>query len=331
MGLVNSILFQPPTCRRLPEKVAVSWVKTSRGDNIPTIFIEHEKIQKKRKGSKNQNRSTIKKSGSFSSSNSNGKLTLLYSHANSEDLGMLYNKLEYMAQELNVNILAYDYTGYGYSKVNFPDSEPSEEACYADIEAVYSYLNNYLKVPHQKIVLFGRSVGTGPSCYLAEKLSSHGIHLGGVILHSPFLSIYRVVADCGFSLTMCGDAFPNVDFVEGIDNCPVYIIHGTDDEIVPFYHGCALYDALAVGNCASNNALARNIKCDSLWVDGMGHNGMSRNMSIQIMQNLSRFLEQVDRRAIELSKTPRNIPAKDQEVRTNSIRDSIEESEGNTI
>lgn len=29
-----------------------------------------------------------------------------------------------------------------------------------------------------------------------------------------------------------------------MDRCPVYVIHGTQDEIVPFYHGEALFNLL---------------------------------------------------------------------------------------
>lgn len=48
-----------------------------------------------------------------------------------------------------VNILAYDYTGYGIS-----EGDPSEEACYADIEAAFAYLVNVKKSPPSKIILY---------------------------------------------------------------------------------------------------------------------------------------------------------------------------------
>ncbi len=42
--------------------------------------------------------------------------TLLFSHGNAEDLGMMYKRMKDLALVLCVNILAYDYTGYGLSK-----------------------------------------------------------------------------------------------------------------------------------------------------------------------------------------------------------------------
>ena len=42
-------------------------------------------------------------------------ITFLFSHGNAEDLGMMYGRMKEMARVLCVNILAYDYTGYGLS------------------------------------------------------------------------------------------------------------------------------------------------------------------------------------------------------------------------
>ncbi len=43
------------------------------------------------------------------------KITFLYSHANAEDLGLMFGWLKCLSRRLNVNVLAYDYTGYGES------------------------------------------------------------------------------------------------------------------------------------------------------------------------------------------------------------------------
>jgi hypothetical protein len=90
----------------------------------------------------------------------------------------------------------------------------SEESCYASIDAVFNYLVEKRGLSPHQIVLYGRSLGSGPSCYLAEKTSMGGNQVAGLILHSPFTSVYRVVLDFGF--TMVGDQFPNVDRVKNI-------------------------------------------------------------------------------------------------------------------
>jgi hypothetical protein len=85
--------------------------------------------------------------------------------------------------------------------------EPSEGMCYRNIEAAYKYLREERNIPPSQIVLYGRSLGSGPSCHLARKTALDGESVAGVILHSPFLSIYRIVMDFGFGLV--GDMFRN--------------------------------------------------------------------------------------------------------------------------
>lgn len=49
---------------------------------------------------------------------------------------------------LQVNVLAYEYSGYGKS-----EGTVSEDNCYADIRAAYDYLTTQKKTPPQQIVL----------------------------------------------------------------------------------------------------------------------------------------------------------------------------------
>jgi pimeloyl-ACP methyl ester carboxylesterase len=133
------------------------------------------------------------------------KATILFSHGNAEDLGMMYRRMKEMAMLLCANVLAYDYTGYGLSTPsNIP---PSEEMCYRNIEAAYNHLTKTMRIPPSEIILYGRSLGSGPSCYLAKKTADDGESVAGLILHSPFLSIYRIVIDCRVNLV--GDMFIN--------------------------------------------------------------------------------------------------------------------------
>ena len=48
-----------------------------------------------------------------------------------------------------VNILAYDYTGYGKAK-----GTPNEESCYRNIEAAYAHLTETLLHPPENIILY---------------------------------------------------------------------------------------------------------------------------------------------------------------------------------
>lgn len=92
---------------------------------------------------------------------------------------------------------------------------PCELNVYADAEAAFEYLTEEIGLSPHQIVLYGRSLGSGPSCYLAQKSARECKSVGGLILHSPFASVYRVVVNLGF--TVSGDKFPNIDRINEVE------------------------------------------------------------------------------------------------------------------
>lgn len=169
---------------------------------------------------------------------------------------------------------------------SFTPGPPSEEDCYADIEAAYYYLRHVLRVPSQNIVLYGRSLGSGPSCYLATKTaltakkdvegSPGDGPVGGLILHAPFLSVYRVVVDAG--CTLYGDKFVNVDILPMVRS-PTLLIHGTSDQIVPFHHSERLFEAIP-----------KEHQARPLYIDGMSHNNVHAQVRPMFVDRLTDYL-----------------------------------------
>lgn len=180
-ALVNQLLFKPPKNHEYDFNNPIIRLRTKTGDEICATHVE-------RKGA---------------------HVTMLFSHGNAEDLNTSFLWMKRLSKDLKVNIISYDYPGYGES----PGS-PCEQNCYASIEAVFEYLVQEKGLSPHQICLYGRSLGSGPACMLAEKSSKEGKPIGGLILHSPFSSVYRVVVDFGF--TMVGDQFPNIDRVGNI-------------------------------------------------------------------------------------------------------------------
>jgi hypothetical protein len=78
-----------------------------------------------------------------------------------------------------------EYPGYGIY-----DGSPDANQILIDAESVYIYLTEILKIPEESIILFGRSIGTGPATYLASKKNPCSL-----LLMSPFLSIRDIVKD----------------------------------------------------------------------------------------------------------------------------------------
>ncbi len=90
------------------------------------------------------------------------------SHGNAEDLGDDRDWLE-LLRSTGFGVFAYDYEGYGTS-----GGKPTEKSVYADELAAYEYLTGSLHVPSNRVVIMGRSVGTGPAIYLAARRPSAG-------------------------------------------------------------------------------------------------------------------------------------------------------------
>lgn len=67
--------------------------------------------------------------------------------------------------------------------------QPTECNTYADIEAAYKCLKEQYEVKDEQLILYGQSVGSGPTLDLASRISE----LRGVVLHSPILSGLRVL------------------------------------------------------------------------------------------------------------------------------------------
>lgn len=178
-------------------------------------------------------------------------------------------------QRVHCNVFAYDYTGYGASS-----GTPSEADTYADICAAYDHLvsNNICPRPSEQIVLYGQSVGSGPSCKLA---SSKNRPIRGMILHSPIMSGIRVLMNNRGPLACC-DIYPNINRIRKV-RAPVLIIHGDRDEEVGFHHGERLYEKIPAEH-----------KHDPCWVKGAGHNDIVEDFPDQYYPKVAQFLRTLE-------------------------------------
>ncbi len=161
--------------------------------------------------------------------NDTAKYTLLMSHGNGEDLGDMQGEIERF-WAMGLNVVAYDYRGYGKSQ-----GSASVANVYDDIDAVYRYLTEEIKVSPDRILLYGRSVGGGPSTYLAARKP-----VAGMILESTFISTFRVVIPIQ---VLPFEKFPNQSHIRQT-NIPILLIHGTKDQIIPYWHSQVLYDSI---------------------------------------------------------------------------------------
>jgi len=132
-------------------------------------------------------------------------------------------------------VLIFDYQGYGRSQ-----GKPSELGTYQDARAALNRLRQFKGEDSGPVVYYGRSLGTAIAVKLAVEHTPTGL-----VLVSPFTSISD----------MAGRAFPwlpvsslvkgHYDTLSLIPKVgsPVLVLHGEDDELVPFSHGVRLFRA----------------------------------------------------------------------------------------
>jgi len=155
---------------------------------------------------------------------------------------------------LRCHVMGFEYLGYG------PALGPvSERNCYISLLTAYNCLIGHYTIPKNRIVLWGRSLGTGPTVHQAAHL---GTNIAGVILESPLRSIIRTIVSYECTTCPC-DMFANQDKVRQI-KVPVHIEHGTIDMTVPTSHGKHLHGLLGAKSW------------EPRWWPNLHHNNMPR-------------------------------------------------------
>lgn len=160
--------------------------------------------------------------------------TLLFFHGNAGNIG---DRIESLAifHELGLESFIIDYHGYGLS-----GGSAGERETYMDARAAWNHLIDIRRVPAEKIVLFGRSLGGGVASWLAAQVKP-----AALILESSFTSVPDLASKYYpvFPVRWLARIRYDSGSALGGVRCPVLIVHSTGDEIVPFAHGQALYAA----------------------------------------------------------------------------------------
>ena len=158
---------------------------------------------------------------------------LLFFHGNAGNISHRLDSLK-IFHDLGLSTLIIDYRGYGRSHGSI-----SEQGTYLDAEAAWRYLTESRKIPGQKIVVFGRSLGAAIAAYIASRKM-----VGALMLESAFTSI----PDMGAKLypyapvrLLSRFRYDTRKFLHSV-SCSVLIIHSPHDDIIPFENGLQLYE-----------------------------------------------------------------------------------------
>jgi fermentation-respiration switch protein FrsA (DUF1100 family) len=163
----------------------------------------------------------------------NARATLIFSHGNGGNISHRLDKLK-IFHDLALNVLLYDYRGYGKS-----EGSPNEKGFYADVEAAYDFVVNDKKIPADQIIAYGESLGGPVAAHLA---ANNKVQL--LILESTFTNL-EDMARLHMPL-LAGLAKSKFDTLADVAKMksPVLVLHSPNDEIVPYAQGQKLFASI---------------------------------------------------------------------------------------
>lgn len=204
--------------------------------------------------------------------------TLLYSHGNSTDCGQMLPTWRDLCVNLRVNVVGYEYTGYGPSAAT--GVQPSEAALYDAITAVLAYLSSARAASFcgsaERVILYGESLGSAPSMFAASTLVARAL-----VLHAPLASGIRMFLRNRSCCLACCDVFDNVARAPRMRlTGRVFILHGTHDSVIPVTHSHAIRDALH----------GRYTRPADVWFPDADHNDIAELHRTEYYSRLRRFI-----------------------------------------
>ena len=156
-------------------------------------------------------------------------------HGNAGNITLLSQTLRTLNRRHNLAVLALDYRGFGKS-----EGSPTEAGLYQDARAARAWLAETAQIAETDVILMGVSVGGA----VAVELASHD-GARGLVLASTFTSLpaaaqhHKPWLPMNLLLSTRMDVLSKIEDYHG----PLLIVHGDADEVVPYDHGQALYEA----------------------------------------------------------------------------------------
>jgi len=164
----------------------------------------------------------------------NARGVLLYAHGNAGNISHRLDGIR-MFHDMGLSVLIFDYRGYGKST-----GAPSEAGTYQDAETAWQYLTMQRGIAPARIVVFGESLGGAVAAHLAAR------HQAGRIDTRIHLHLHAGSGRRPLSVPsarwLARFRYDTRRYLQDV-HAPVLIAHSRDDEIIPYRHGKALYDA----------------------------------------------------------------------------------------
>jgi len=157
---------------------------------------------------------------------------LIFCHGNAGNISHRIENVKFLVEK-GISVFLFSYRGYGKST-----GRPSEKGIYIDGIAAYDYLTGIEKIASERIVIFGRSLGGSVATEVALQRKARCL-----IIESTFTSIKDMAKNI-FPFFIFTPFLPNhYTTIYKIANVsiPTLVIHGENDEIIPFSMGKKLF------------------------------------------------------------------------------------------
>jgi fermentation-respiration switch protein FrsA (DUF1100 family) len=172
-------------------------------------------------------------------------------------------------RDAGYGVLLVEYPGYGRS-----EGKPSEKSITDTMVAAYDWVVKDPRVDARRIAAHGRSMGGGAAGQLAKRRK-----LAALILESSFASLADMVRAHGVPDFLVTNRFDTYSVLRGYRG-PVLIIHGVDDEVIPFLHARRL--ASAAPQARFVELPCHHNDCPPQWdlvLGFLAENGVSSNLA----------------------------------------------------
>jgi uncharacterized protein len=206
---------------------------------------------------------------------------IIYFPGTSGHRGYRTTAIEMLAR-IGCDVLLIDYRGYGDNS-----GQPSERNQARDAHAVWKFAIDKLRVPAERIVLYGESIGGAVSIRLAAELCLAGNVPGGLILQATFPAMLDVIAQFfprWLATLFLFDRYPSIRRIRHV-TCPILAMHGDQDRLIPIEMGRQLFDA-----APALSAMGR--RKQFLELPDIDHNGILEEAGDLVEVVVARFLRQ---------------------------------------
>lgn len=137
-----------------------------------------------------------------------------------------------------------DHGGYGFLLAEYRGyaanpGKPTEQGLYDDARAYMKFLTVDQKISQNRIVLYGKSLGTG----IATQMALEYADVRALVLEAPYTTMQAVAQRQMFWLPaywLVQDRYNNIDKVQNL-KMPLLVLHGEKDNIVPFSQGVKVF------------------------------------------------------------------------------------------